>query len=98
MPVPGHTWGIQAVLFADDEGTVCYPGDVIPTVNHAGLAYSLGYDMMPHQNMLTKQTLLERAQREKWRLVLDHETGPPVVRVGPHPTKPGQFELVAVGT
>ncbi len=80
MPTPGHTWGQQAVLWEDPEGTLCFPGDIIPTVNHAGLAYSLGYDMLPHENMLNKKVLLERALHDNWRLVLDHEPGNPVVR------------------
>jgi glyoxylase-like metal-dependent hydrolase (beta-lactamase superfamily II) len=91
LPVPGHTWGLQAVLFEDEHGTVCFPGDVIPTINHVGLAFSLGYDMMAYQNLLTKKALLERAHREQWRLVLDHEPGHPVVRVGLSPDRPGQF-------
>jgi glyoxylase-like metal-dependent hydrolase (beta-lactamase superfamily II) len=93
MPVPGHTWGLQAALFDDEHGTICFPGDVIPTVHHAGLAFSLGYDMLPYQNMLTKKSLLEQARREDWRLALDHEPGRPVVRVRPHPDRPGQFVL-----
>jgi glyoxylase-like metal-dependent hydrolase (beta-lactamase superfamily II) len=80
MPMIGHTWGQQAVLWEDEAGTLCFPGDVIPTINHAGLAYSLGYDMLPYENMLNKKALLERALGENWRLVLDHEPGDPVVR------------------
>lgn len=96
LPVPGHTWGMHAVVFQDDVGTVCFPGDVLPTIHHAGAAFSMGYDMLPHENMLTKKALLDRACRENWRLVLDHEPGPPVVRVVPHREKPGQFELTPV--
>ena len=95
LPVPGHTWGLQAVLFEDEQGTVCFPGDVIPTVHHAGAAFSMGYDMLPHQNMLTKRALFERAARENWRLVLDHEPGAAIVRVAPHPEKSGQYQLTA---
>jgi len=91
LPVPGHTWGMQAVLFNDDRGTLCFPGDVIPTINHVGLAFSLGYDMMPYQNMLTKRSLLELATRENWRLVLDHEPGHAIASVATNPDKPGQF-------
>jgi len=97
IPVPGHTWGMQAVLFNDDRGTLCFPGDVIPTRHHAGLAFSIGYDMMPYQNMLTKKALFERAASEEWRLVLDHEPGDAVVRVQPGAARPGQFELVPAG-
>lgn len=97
LPVPGHTWGMQAVLFEDVDGTVCFPGDVLPTVHHAGLSFNMGYDMMPHQNLLTKKALLEHAGRAHWRLVLDHEPGDAIVRVLPHPEKSGQFVLKAAG-
>jgi glyoxylase-like metal-dependent hydrolase (beta-lactamase superfamily II) len=93
-PVPGHTWGQQAIRFQDEKGVVAFVGDVIPTVNHVGLAFSIGYDMEPYTNMLTKRELLDRACREGWRLSLDHEPGPrPVVRVVAHPDKRGQFAL-----
>jgi len=92
-PMLGHTWGHQAVRFEDEHGIVCFPGDVMPTINHAGLAFSLGYDMLPYDNMLSKKRLLERAHTENWRLVLDHEPGNPVVRVRKHSEKPGQHVL-----
>lgn len=90
-PVPGHTWGMHAIRFSDAQGIVCFAGDVIPTVHHVGLAFSIGYDMLPYQNMLTKKALLERAARENWRLALDHEPGHAVARVRPSEDKPGQF-------
>jgi glyoxylase-like metal-dependent hydrolase (beta-lactamase superfamily II) len=90
---PGHTWGQQAIRFNDDRGAVAFIGDVLPTIHHAGLAFSLGYDMMPYQSMLTKKTLLQRAAAEGWRLALDHEPGPAIVTVQTHPERPGQFEL-----
>ncbi|MDP7029181.1 MAG: MBL fold metallo-hydrolase [Phycisphaerales bacterium] len=75
IPMPGHTWGQQAVLVRTQAGTVCFPGDVMPTRHHLGAAYSMGYDMLPYQNMCSKRTLLERAEEERWTLVLDHEPG-----------------------
>lgn len=79
--MPGHTWGQQAIVFRDEHGAVCFPGDVMPTVNHVGLAFNMGYDMEPYTNMLSKRELLTRVADENWRLVLDHEPGNPVVRV-----------------
>lgn len=90
QPMPGHTWGQQAVRFHDRDGVVCFPGDVMPTANHVGLAFSMGYDMEPYTNMLSKRKLLERAADEHWKLVIDHEPGHPVVSVkqdGEHPTR-----------
>jgi glyoxylase-like metal-dependent hydrolase (beta-lactamase superfamily II) len=94
-PMPGHTWGQQAVRFDDGKGVVCFPGDVLPTVNHAGLAFSLGYDMLPYENMQQKQSLLQRAAVEAWRIALDHERGHPIVRVQSHVDRMGQYQLKA---
>ena len=80
IPAPGHTWHHQAVAWYDREGTVCFPGDVMPTVHHAHPASSLGYDMLPYDTMHTKRMLLERADAGHWRLVLDHEPGECVIR------------------
>lgn len=97
-PMPGHTWGQQAVRFEDDAGrTVVFPGDVMPTVNHAGPAAQMAYDMLPYENMLRKRSLLEEAHANGWVLVLDHEPGDPVVRVEPSADRPGQHRLVPAG-
>jgi len=77
------TWRqLPTVLFEDEVGTLCFPGDVLPTLNHVGLAFNMAYDMLPYQNMLTKEALLAEAMRESWRIILDHEPGTPVVWVG----------------
>ncbi len=95
-PMVGHTWGQQAVRFDDGDGIVCFPGDVMPTVNHTGPAFNMGYDMLPYENLLSKARLLERAHRERWRLVLDHEPGHPVQRPAPDPQRPDRFTLAPV--
>ena len=48
------------------------------TIHHAHLSASLGYDMLPYQTMLTKRALLEMADAEGWRLVLDPGTADPL--------------------
>jgi hypothetical protein len=77
----GHTWGLQSIQFQDCEGMVCFCSDVMPTTNHVGIAYSMGYDMLPWDNAKTKQALLEEAHSKHWRLVLYHEPDTPVVCV-----------------
>lgn len=81
-PAPGHTWGQQMVLWRDSQGTVCFPGDLMPTIHHAHPASSLGYDMLPYETMLAKRAMLAEADAEGWRLVLDHDPGECVVRRG----------------
>lgn len=93
-PMPGHTWGQQAVRFNDARGTVVFAGDVLPTVNHVGLPFSLAYDMEPYTSMMSKKRLFMQAVANDWRLVLDHEPGVHVVfRVREDSGKPGKFTL-----
>ena len=77
----GHTWGLQSIEFKDEQGTVCFCSDVMPTCNHIGLAYSMGYDMLPWDNSKTKELLLKEACAKKWRFVLYHEPNTPIVMV-----------------
>jgi glyoxylase-like metal-dependent hydrolase (beta-lactamase superfamily II) len=92
-PMPGHTWGQQAIRFHDDRGIVCFPGDVLPTVHHVGLPFSLAYDMEPYTSMLSKKALLGRANFEGWRLALDHEPGHPVMTVHLDASRADRYEL-----
>ncbi|MEE2908163.1 MAG: MBL fold metallo-hydrolase [Planctomycetota bacterium] len=93
LPTPGHTWGHQSVLVEETDGLICFTGDLLPTRNHSGRAWSMGYDMLPHDTLLTKETLLARAADEGWRLVLDHEPGEPMVAVDRDDSK-AWFQLV----
>ncbi len=94
FPAPGHTWGQQAIRFADSSGrTIVYPGDALPTVNHAGLTYNMAYDVIPYTNMATKKSLLTRCHDEGWTIALDHDPETPFVEVEPHPKRAGEFVL-----
>ena len=95
-PMPGHTWGQQAICFQSESGIVCFPGDCLPTVNHIGSAFSMGYDMLPFTNQQSKLELLSRAAHENWQLVLDHEPGHPVQRVRERQDRPNEFEFQPV--
>ncbi|MCC6679194.1 MAG: MBL fold metallo-hydrolase [Phycisphaerales bacterium] len=80
--VPGHTWGQQAIQFTDTSGrTVTFTPDVMPTINHLGAAYSLGYDVEPYTSSLSRRWFLDEAAEHNWLLVLDHEPGEPRQRV-----------------
>ena len=93
---PGHTWGQQAIMFQDTKGrTIVFTPDVMPTAQHVGAAYSLGYDVEPYTSMISRKWFLEEAAAGNWLLVLDHEPGNPCVRVKPN-TK-GWFDLIEDG-
>lgn len=93
VPTCGHTWGQQGVFFEDALGPVVFPGDVMPTANHVGLAYNMAYDVLPYENLLTKRHLLGRCAAEGWRLAIDHEPAHALVSVARHPDRPEQFRL-----
>jgi glyoxylase-like metal-dependent hydrolase (beta-lactamase superfamily II) len=96
-PMPGHTWGQQAVRFHDDRGVVAFAGDVLPTANHVGLPFSIAYDMEPYTSMLSKKRLYEQAITGDWRLALDHEPGEHAVfRVRANAQHAGKFTLEPV--
>lgn len=91
--VPGHTWGQQAMMFEDESGqTIVFTPDVLPTADHVGAAYSLGYDVEPYTSMISKQWFLSSAAERGWTLVLDHEAGNPVRKVKKN--EKGWFDLV----
>lgn len=75
---------------------MCFPGDMMPTVHHAGDAFNMGYDIEPYTNMGTKRELLRRAAAEDWTIVLDHEPGEPAVRVREDADRPGRMILESV--
>jgi glyoxylase-like metal-dependent hydrolase (beta-lactamase superfamily II) len=76
--VPGHTWGSQAVTFTDNQNrTVVYTPDLIPTAGHVGPAYNMAYDVEPFISTVTRRWFLEEALKNDWLLVLDHEPGEP---------------------
>ncbi len=91
-PVPGHTWGQQAVRFTDTAGrTVVFVPDVMPTALHCRPTTNLAYDVESYTSMQQRIAFLKRACDEKWVLVLDHEHGHPVFTV--HSDGEGWYKL-----
>ena len=78
LPLPGHTPGLQGVLFAGGGETALFPSDLVPTRAHLPLPYIMGYDVLPLTTLETKKRVLPRAARENWRLILVHEPTTPV--------------------
>lgn len=79
-PAPGHTWGQQAVHWADDQTAYVFPGDLCPTRAHAHPAASMAYDVEPWTNMNEKARLLDRCAESGRLIVLDHDPDNPVVK------------------
>jgi glyoxylase-like metal-dependent hydrolase (beta-lactamase superfamily II) len=73
LPTPGHTPHHQSVVLRSDGQTACYLADIVPTSAHLPLPWIMGYDVEPLVTLETKRSLLERAKREQWLLIFEHD-------------------------
>ncbi len=69
----GHTVGMQAVKIHDDNTTLIYCSDAIPTTSHVKLAWGMGYDVNPLLVVKEKQLLLKEASKKNWYLYFQHD-------------------------
>ena len=94
LPSPGHTWGQQDVLIDTAEGPRLFASDCIPTRHHSQPTTNLAFDVEPYTAMLHRPKLIERAVREHWLIMPNHEPDAmPVFRFADHPKKPGRHVL-----
>ncbi len=73
LATPGHTPHHQSVLVESGGETACFLADVIPTTAHVPLPWIMGYDVEPLRTLESKRALLDRAAREGWWLVFEHD-------------------------
>lgn len=69
----GHTPALQMLRITDHQRTIFYPADLIPLAAHVPSAYIMGYDLFPLTTLNDKELWLERAARENWIIVLEHD-------------------------
>ncbi len=69
----GHTRGHQCVMIESEGRKAVYFGDLIPTMSHVPLPYIMGYDLYPVHTLEAKRGLLERALKENWLLLFQHD-------------------------
>jgi len=96
-PVPGHTFGQQAVLVETPEGTIAFPGDLLATRHHAPTTWGMAYDVMSYETMVQKGRFLRDAHERGWTIVLDHDPEHAVVKPVPNPNREGEFTLEPAG-
>ena len=75
IPTPGHTPHHQSVLIRSAGETALYLGDLVPTRAHLPLPWIMGYDVEPLVTLETKRAMLERARREDWLVIFEHDAG-----------------------
>lgn len=69
----GHTIGQQLVKVSDENSTLIYCGDLIPTAAHIRLPYIAGYDIYPLTVIDEKKRLLSNACSGNWTLCFEHD-------------------------
>ncbi len=69
----GHTHGMQLVKVYDEQTTLLYCADLMPTASHIPLPYIMAYDNNPLITLEEKKRLLPQAVQENWILVFEHD-------------------------
>lgn len=77
----GHTRGHQIVFLESGGRTAVCLGDICPLTTHLRPSYLMAYDLYPYDTMRFKMPLIERAAREEWVVVWDHDPDLPVGRI-----------------
>lgn len=72
-PVFGHTQAMQLVKISDNNETLLYCADLIPTSAHIRLPFVMGYDNLPIETIKEKKRFLQQAYEENWTLVYEHD-------------------------
>lgn len=70
----GHTESqMIPILHLDNNRTVAFMADLLPSTGHIPLAYVMGYDTRPLLTLEEKELFLNRAATEEWVLFLEHD-------------------------
>ncbi|MBI5183325.1 MAG: MBL fold metallo-hydrolase [Nitrospinae bacterium] len=73
IKTPGHTRHHQSVLIESEGQKAIYLGDLIPTTSHIHHPYIMSYDLFPLVTLKTKKEILNRALKEDWLLIFEHD-------------------------
>ncbi len=79
MTVDGHTQAQQLVKISDEERTLVFVADLLPTTAHLREAWIMAYDVRPLVTLQEKRAFLEQATDEGWHFFFEHD---PVTTVG----------------
>jgi glyoxylase-like metal-dependent hydrolase (beta-lactamase superfamily II) len=73
MRADGHTNAQQIVKVKDENTTLVYVADLLPTTHHAPDAWTMAYDIRPLVTIEEKADFLERAAKAEWNLFFEHD-------------------------
>ena len=77
----GHTPGQQLPLVSDDDTTLLYTADLVPTATHLRTPYVMAYDNEPLTTIREKQEWIGRAADEGWICFFEHDAHTMACRV-----------------
>lgn len=81
FPVRGHNDWTQLVLVESRGERAIFLADVIPTTRHLKPAWVMGYDLYPVELVDRKKELVDRAVREGWICIFEHDNDIPAARI-----------------
>ena len=87
IPVNGHTESQQLVKVSDQEKTLVFVADLLPTTAHLRLPWIMAYDVRPLVTLQEKARFLEDAVEGGWHFFFEHD--PDTAVATPHRTKRG---------
>jgi len=69
----GHTPGMILPVIYDNDKTLVYCADLVPTSNHIPLPWVMAYDVQPMITIKEKKDLYSTAVNEEWLLFFEHD-------------------------
>ena len=79
--VNGHTRGQQLVKLHDEDQTLVFAADLLPTAAHVPLVWVMAYDVAPLETIAEKEPFLEQAAAQEWTIFFEHDTEVATARI-----------------
>ena len=73
ITVDGHTEAQQLVKIRDEDRTLVFVADLLPTTAHLRDAWIMAYDVRPLTTLDEKRQFLDQAVHEKWHFFFEHD-------------------------
>ncbi|PSQ88328.1 MAG: MBL fold metallo-hydrolase [Bacteroidetes bacterium QH_2_63_10] len=73
LPIYGHTEAQQMVKISDDDDTLVFVADLLPTTHHLRAPWTMAYDVRPMRTIEEKADFLDKAERADWSLFFEHD-------------------------
>ncbi len=83
LPVNGHTSNMQMIKISDNnENTLLYTADLIPTAGHVPAPFIMGYDLYPLTTLDEKKKYLKEITDNDWTVFFEHDPYTECAKIG----------------